>query len=110
MVQRIKTRRKKQLVSATTDVSARLITVILDYFDGRVPLKDVLATGEWLQKQTEALPERKRQAIADQLQHLQTHQSDDPEDMIASAIVEDRLCNVLDLLTVLPPRKASRTA
>src|SRR6266576_6720815 len=88
--------KKQQNVSA-----ANLLTTIINYFNGFVPLREVLAVGERLQKQTDEIPAILQQAIKDQLQSLQ-NQQDPPDDIIGRAAIEERLCRILEIITSQP--------
>jgi hypothetical protein len=99
MIQLTKASEKKQQNVSAVD----LVTTILDYFNGFVPLREVLAVGERLQKQTDEIPAILQLEISGQLQSLQ-NQKDLPDDIIGRAAVEDKLCNVLEIITSQPPK------
>ena len=85
--------------------AVNLVTTILDYFNGFVPLREVLTIGEQVLKQTDEIPAILQQEIKDQLQSLQ-NQKDPPEDIIGRAAIEERLSRILEIITSQPPKSS----
>jgi len=99
MIQLTKASEKKQQNVSAVD----LVAAILDYFNGFVPLQEVLTIGEQARKQTNEIPALLQQEISDQLQSLQ-NQKDPPDDIIGRAAIEEKLCRILEIITSQPAK------
>ena len=105
IIQNIKNSKNQQQSLASFQACAPFVDATLAYFEGNVPLQQVLAAGEKLQEQTEVIPPLKRQTIAQQLQFVRNHQPNGLRDWDARKAVDERLCNVLDLIMHLPEKR-----